>query len=82
MSVPGLYWRPSEARLKSFSIASAKVGSVLKIELHVTDALRLGMLLQDLAETQRDQDAPARSAPKRPAGPLLLTDRRDHDRSF
>lgn len=77
----GLYWRSDEARLKSFSTASNKAGATIKLELHVTDPLRLGFLLQELAEIQRDQDArPARAPAKAAAAPLLLTDRRGHDR--
>lgn len=60
-----IHWRADEARLKTYSAATrAKGGAVVKIEIEVLDPHRLGSLLQDLAEIQRDQDAAAKAAAK------------------
>lgn len=81
MTYRSIAWRLEDARLKTYSAATrAKGGAVVKIELEVIDPMRLGMVLQELAEIQRDQDAqpkaPARAAGAKtalPAPPLQLT---------
>lgn len=75
----GIHWRRDEARLKSYAAAtSAKGGATVRVEIVVTDPMRLGLMLQELAEIQRDQDAAAREKPRPkkglpPTKPLLLT---------
>ncbi|MCX5497299.1 hypothetical protein OSH11_21560 [Kaistia dalseonensis] len=70
----------AHARVKSYSAVSNKAGAVLKIELSICDPLRLGMVLEALAEAQRDQNKPAPAPRNRtvaaPPKPLLLTDDR------
>ncbi|MFG1463328.1 hypothetical protein V5F77_10530 [Xanthobacter sp. DSM 24535] len=80
MTLRSIYWPGEDGRLKSFSAATqAKGGALVKIEIEVFDPLRLGMLLQDLAEIQRDQkgaDKPKkaeRGAGAIAAPPRLLT---------
>ncbi|ABS69735.1 hypothetical protein Xaut_4514 [Xanthobacter versatilis] len=61
----GIHWRADEARLKTYAAATrAKGGAVVKIEIEVLDPSRLGYILQELAEIQRDQDAAAKAAVK------------------
>lgn len=73
----GIYWQGDEARLKSYSAAANSKGdSTVRIELTVTDLLRLELILQNLAEIQRDQGVQAPAKPKKtlsPAKPLMLT---------
>lgn len=51
-----LSWGLDEAKIKSFSTASRRDGSILKIELLVNDPYLLGSLISRLQEAQRDQD--------------------------
>lgn len=55
MSYSSLNWQDGDAELRTFSVASAKSGTVLRIELHVSDPMRLGMLLQDIASIRQRQ---------------------------
>lgn len=81
MTYREISWRSDDARLKTYSAATrAKGGAVVKIEIEVFDPVRLGFMLQDLAEIQRDQDATAKAAARSagakkslPAPPLQLT---------
>lgn len=75
----GIHWNSSEARLKTYSAATrAKGGAVVKIELEVLDPCRLGFMLQELAEIQRDQEVHTKETaktktPKVAPPPRLLT---------
>lgn len=62
-----IHWRADEARLKTYSAATrAKGGAVVKIEIEVLDPHRLGYLVQELAEIERDQAAAAKAVAKPP----------------
>ncbi len=51
-----IYWRDKDARLKTYKAETrARGGAVVKIELEVSAPFRLGLILQELAEINRDQ---------------------------
>lgn len=70
-----LYLEEEHTRLKSYSATTKGGISTVRIDVEVTDHTRLGFLLSDLGQIDKDQkarkDAEKRSKAKEPAKPLL-----------
>lgn len=66
-------WRDGEAREKGFGASNRGKATTIKIELEVTDATRLGMILSDLQEAKNPPaPPPATTAPRPRRKPELL----------
>lgn len=66
-----LYFNDEHVRVKSYSASTKGAVSTIRIDVEVTDPMRLGFLLQELAEIQADQKAAAaaksKAKPRNPA---------------
>lgn len=64
-SFHGIHWR-SGVRLKTYSTAMKAGGTLVKIELEVTDPFQLTMIMRDLEEARADQAAKAKAVQTKP----------------
>ena len=59
-----LYFNDEHVRVKSYSASTKGAVSTIRIDVEVTDPMRLGFLLQELAEIQTEQKATAAAKSK------------------